>query len=117
MPITLTRIYNPDQATGFRILIDRLWPRGVSKDSAAMDAWFKDLAPSNELRKAYHAGEVTFAAFGKAYTAELKNIESEQLDEVLQRLRGGEEVTLLYAAKDEEQNHAMVLRAFLEQQL
>jgi len=115
MAVRVRRVYaESERADGYRVLVDRLWPRGVSKGSGAFDAWLKDLAPSSVLRKRFHGEELTFARFGAAYRKELGALDSEQLDDVLERLRAGEAVTLLYAAKDEERNHAHVLREWLE---
>lgn len=79
---------------GQRILVDRLWPRGVKKDQAALAAWPKEITPSAELRKLYHAGELPFEGFAATYLEE-------------------DNVTLLYAAKNTEQNHVHVLRRWL----
>ncbi|MGP1272187.1 MAG: DUF488 domain-containing protein [Phycisphaerales bacterium] len=111
MPITIKRIYDdPAPSDGFRVLVDRLWPRGVAKDSAQIDEWAKDAAPSNELRKAYHADEISFAEFAKRYRKELAAGGAQPL---IDRVSAGETVTLLYAVRNTEQNHAMVLCDFL----
>lgn len=110
--IQCKRIYDPDSGQdGYRVLVDRLWPRGVKKTALNYDEWCKDLAPSNELRKAFHGAELDFAAFRDAYLAELagKQEEGKQLCE-----RGkSQALTLLYAAKDTRQNHAQVLAQWL----
>ena len=116
--IHIKRVYaEPSEDDGCRVLVDRLWPRGVSKDEGLFEAWLKDLAPSNELRKLFHAEELTFARFKTAYKKELASLESEQLDDVLDRLGRGKTVTLLYASKSEDQNHALVLAEFLKSKL
>ena len=117
MALRIKRVYeDAAKADGYRVLVDRLWPRGLSKDTLVMDVWAKDLAPSNDLRKATHSGEMSFARFATAYKKELGRLESEQLDDVLKRLGAGKTVTLLYAAKDETQNHALVLAEWLKSQ-
>ena len=109
----IKRVYDdPNNADGFRVLVDRLWPRGVSKDAAAVDAWMKDVTPSDTLRKRYHADELAFDDFAEYYRAELAG-GSDELNALAERLRAGETVTLIYAARDESQNHAMVLRDVL----
>ena len=112
--LTLKRAYDPpSKADGCRILVDRLWPRGVTKEAAKIDLWLKDLSPSDELRKKFHAKPEHWGAFVKAYAAELKG-EAQQaaVAELRERLRGGK-VTLIYSAKDEERNNAVALRDWL----
>ena len=110
--IKIKRIYEvPDSGDGYRILIDRLWPRGVSKQNAKLDEWNKELAPSTELRKWFDHTPERFEEFKKRYRDELKSQEVE-----LNRLRTlakSNDITLLYAAKDEEMNNAIVLRELL----
>ncbi|HUP13528.1 MAG TPA: DUF488 family protein, partial [Niastella sp.] len=73
MPVVVKRIYEPVAAhDGYRILVDRLWPRGIKKEAAEIDTWLKEVAPSNELRKWFHGGEGNFAGFKNKYLAELK---------------------------------------------
>ncbi len=108
MSIKLKRIYDAaDPHDGYRVLADRLWPRGISKDRAGLDEWAKDLAPSSELRLWYHADRSRWAEFRERYLAELK-AQPDRLRELAARARTGE-VTLLYAATDPDQNHAIVL--------
>ena len=110
--ITIKRIYEEASAQdGFRILVDRIWPRGVSKDKAKLDLWLKEVAPSNELRKAFHGKKMEWAEFKKRYLKELGNCK-EHL-EVLRKKAEEGKVTLVYGAKDEEQNQAVVLREVL----
>ena len=106
----IKRVYEPAaKADGKRVLVDRVWPRGISKDEAALTAWVKDVAPSTELRTWFAGKPERFDEFRKRYTAELKgNAGLEQL-----RSLGGT-VTLLYGAKDEEHNQAVVLKQVLE---
>ena len=113
MPITLKRIYDEaDSSDGHRILVDRLWPRGVSKEKAKVDEWMKEVAPSNELRKLFHGGGLSWAEFEKQYQEELKTHieELRALAEIAKTLK----VTLLYSSKNNEQNNATVLKEFLE---
>lgn len=100
MNIQLKRIYDePEPSDGYRVLVDRLWPRGVSKEDARLDAWLKELTPSDELRKWYHEDkEERWAEFRTAYREELAGRE-EAMREALEELRGHERVTFLFAAK------------------
>lgn len=107
----LKRIYEPpDDGDGERILVDRLWPRGVTKAEAALDQWLKDIAPSPELRKWFRHDPAHWDEFGRRYRAELSA--NAEAVEQLRRLHG--KVTLLYAAHDEQHNHALVLLDFLQ---
>lgn len=109
--LVIKRVFeDADAADGFRALVDRLWPRGVSKERAALDAWWKDLAPSTELRTAWHASPERFEEFATAYRAEL---DERDLAEALDVIRSHERVTLLFGAHDTERNHAVVLRDYL----
>jgi uncharacterized protein YeaO (DUF488 family) len=112
MTIVVKRIYEPvESKDGYRILVDRLWPRGIKKEKAEIDTWLKEVAPSTDLRKWFHAGEGTFAEFKKKYLAELK--ENPALKDLKTLIKEHKKVTLLYAAKDEEQNHAHILADLL----
>jgi uncharacterized protein YeaO (DUF488 family) len=113
MEIRLKRAYEePQEADGFRILVDRLWPRGVSRDSAAIDLWLKEIAPSNELRKWFAHDPGKWEEFRNRYVQELDH-NSASVEELSKRLREGK-VTLVYAAKDQEHNNAVVIREYLE---
>ncbi len=113
MTIALKRAYEtPGPEDGYRVLVDRLWPRGVSKDEARLDEWLKEAAPSNELRKWFHSDPDQWEAFQKRYLSELKEHE-DALRQLAQRARGGR-VTLVFSAKDEERNNAAVLKDYLE---
>ena len=116
MPTIRTkRIYDPPvKADGARILVDRLWPRGVSSDKAALDAWMKDLAPSSDLRTWFHKDRSRFDEFARRYRAEL---ESSDLAEALDDLRPRAVITLLYAARGDGPNHADILADFLRRAL
>ena len=104
----LKRVYEaPADDDGMRVLVDRLWPRGLSKDAAKVDLWLKEVAPSDALRREFHAHPERFDDFRGAYAAELDG------NEALARLRKlarEQPVTLLYAARDEARNNAVVLR-------
>ena len=115
--LVLKRVYEPPCAgDGTRILVDRLWPRGIARDKARIDLWLKDIAPSNALRKRFHAKPDDWEAFCAAYFAELEDAAAEAAaKDLLDRLRKGP-VTLLYAARDERRNNAVALRAWLERQ-
>ncbi len=112
MRFTVKRVYeDPDSGDGFRVLVDRLWPRGLSKDRAHVDRWLKDVAPSTELRRWFDHRASRFAEFSARYTSELDGNES--VEELRQLARKHPTVTLLYGAKDTEINHAVVLARFL----
>jgi len=111
----LKRIYEPPHpADGKRILVDRLWPRGVSKESAAIDHWFKDIAPNPELRQWFGHKPERFIEFRKRYVQELTEdpIHMIHVDQIRGWASKGQ-VTLLYAAKDPVHNHAVVLRDYI----
>jgi uncharacterized protein YeaO (DUF488 family) len=110
--VRLKRAYEPaDDSDGTRVLVDRLWPRGVGKKDAAIDRWVKDLSPSAELRKWFGHDPERWSEFRRRYRAELR-AHSEQLEELRALVRKGP-VTLVYAARDEEHNDAVVLRDVL----
>lgn len=114
MKLYLKRIYeHPADDDGFRILVDRLWPRGVKKETAAIDLWLKEIAPTSELRKWFGHDPARWAEFRRLYRAELETRGAE-LD-TLRQSGGKGRVTLLYGAKDEAHNQAVVLKEFLEQ--
>lgn len=109
MKIRIKRVYEqPDKHDGRRILVDRLWPRGLTKEKASVGLWIKDIAPSTELRKWFGHGPGRWEEFKERYLAELKS-NSEQIRLLKQELEKGV-VTLVYAAKDEEHNEAVVIR-------
>ncbi|HAS1236133.1 DUF488 domain-containing protein [Enterobacter cloacae] len=112
MTIQCKRVY--EQAAledGYRVLVDRLWPRGVKKADLVHNEWCKALTPSDGLRKAFHSEAIDFAAFSQAYREELAQHKDEGLR--LATLARQQTLTLLYAAKNTEQNHAMVLADWL----
>lgn len=98
-----------------RVLVDRLWPRGVKKERLVHDEWDKDVAPSSELRKAFHGGELDFEEFSARYRRELE--EGEATEALLDRAEedGADTLVLLFAAKDVEHNHAQVLQEVLQE--
>jgi uncharacterized protein YeaO (DUF488 family) len=106
--VRLKRAYDPaEPRDGYRVLVDRLWPRGVSKERAHLDEWARELAPSAELRTWFGHDPDRFAAFERRYRAELA-AHDEKLDELRRRAREGT-LTLVYGARDEEHNDAVVL--------
>ena len=111
----LKRVYDPPASgDGTRILVDRLWPRGIAKDKAAIDLWLKEIAPSDALRKRFHGHLEDWDAFCAAYAAELEAPAAQAaVAELRERLRKGP-VTLLYASRDEAHNNAVALKAWLE---
>lgn len=116
MAIAVKRVYKPaSRADGVRVLVDRLWPRGLSKERAAVSEWLRDLAPSDELRRWYHARPEQWESFRKKYLRELSRPEA---DEMLQRLYQlalkRKRVSLLFASKNETYNNAIVLKELLE---
>lgn len=108
----IARVYEPPiAADGARVLVDRLWPRGLSKQAAALDLWLKDIAPSSALRTWFGHQPARFAEFSTRYRAELANNPAPIA--TLQQLRAQQPVVLLYAARDPQINHARVLADFL----
>lgn len=106
------RVYDKQEPEdGARILVDRLWPRGLTKEKACIDLWLKDIAPSTELRKWFDHDPEKWDEFSKRYFVELKN-NPKQLALLDEQLKNGK-VTLLYAAKDKEHNEAVAIRDFL----
>jgi uncharacterized protein YeaO (DUF488 family) len=112
--IHLKRAYDlPSKDDGLRILVERLWPRGLTKEKAAIDLWVKDLSPSPELRKWFAHDPNRWTEFQTRYRAELEQ-KNQPLDELRQAIGAGP-ATFVYAAKDEEHNSALLLKAFLEE--
>jgi uncharacterized protein YeaO (DUF488 family) len=113
--IAIKRIYEPaSEADGTRVLVDRLWPRGISKDKARIDLWLKDIAPSDALRKRFHGKSDDWGEFCEAYFSELKSPSAEAAaTHLIDLIRSGL-TTLLYAARDETHNNAVALRMWLE---
>jgi uncharacterized protein YeaO (DUF488 family) len=114
--VQIKRIYQPaEKIDGKRILVDRLWPRGVKKEVAQIDVWMKAITPSDTLRKWFHSDgdHSKWEEFKAKYIFELKHNPA-AVNELLDLLSKNEKVTLLYAARDEQQNHALVLLNFIQ---
>ena len=111
--LAIKRVYEAkSDDDGFRILVDRLWPRGETKEKAGVDLWLKEVAPSNELRKWFGHDPEKWDEFKKRYIEELR-ANPDAVSELKQAIRGHKKVTMVYGAKDEERNQAVVLRDFL----
>jgi len=116
MDIRLKRAYEPaEPADGYRVLIDRLWPRGVSRERACIDAWEKDLAPSPELRRWFDHEPGRFEEFSRRYIEEVRSQRSRLA--ALRRLARADTLTLVYAARDPQHNGAVVLAEMLRRGL
>ncbi|WP_030176549.1 DUF488 domain-containing protein [Streptomyces sp. NRRL S-813] len=114
--VTYRRIYEePSAQDGKRVLVDRLWPRGVSKERADLDEWLKDVAPSTDLRHWYHHDVEHFDEFRRRYIAELHDPEHQHAVEQLRDLAAHDKVTLLTATKDADHSEAAVLAQWLNQ--
>lgn len=124
------RVYlEPSKDDGIRILVDRLWPRGLTNEKAHIDFWYKTIAPSDGLRKLFHQGSISFGEFRKRYLFELseyKKAESKENSEMTPGVylakifsmikSSNKDITLLYGAKDEIENNAVVLKEFISKQ-
>lgn len=102
----------PEQTDGRRILVDRLWPRGLSKEKAKVDVWAQEISPSTELRRWYNHDPDKWTEFKSRYDVELKAI-PDQVDEIVEEVRNGV-VTFLYSSKEEKLNNAVVLKEYIE---
>ena len=115
MAVKLKRVYlKPEKADGCRILVDRLWPRGLSKQKAKVDHWLRDLAPSTALRKWYGHDPERWTEFQRRYRAELKG-ERDAVQELKVLLKQHRTATLLFSSKEEKLNNAVALKAYLRQ--
>jgi uncharacterized protein YeaO (DUF488 family) len=115
MEIKTKRIYeDASKNDGYRVLVDRIWPRGVSKEDAKLDEWMKEIAPSTELRKWFDHKEERFKEFSEKYKKELEK-NSDLIDGLLSKA-SKKRLTLLFGAKNENYNQAVVLKQFLENQ-
>jgi len=116
--LKLKRVYDdPSPDDGDRILVDRLWPRGLKKEEAHLEDWLKDLAPSDELRHWFSHDPQRWEEFQQRYIEELEDPDKKSpLEALLERARQGT-VTLVFAAKDEQRNNAVVLKQYLEPRL
>ncbi|MDH3734417.1 MAG: DUF488 family protein [Gemmatimonadota bacterium] len=111
----MKRVYEPaDSEDGYRVLVDRVWPRGVSRDRAAVDEWLRDAGPSDELRKWFGHRPERWPEFVRRYEAEIRD-RPEIVDELIER--AGPTLTLVYSARDEEHNQAVALAAFLRRRI
>lgn len=111
------RVYDePSAKDGMRVLVDRLWPRGLTKAEARIDVWLRDAAPSNELRRKYHAGHFDWPEFVKAYKHELAQASAKEAAASLAEAEA-RTITLLYASKDDQHNNAVVLAKWLAPKL
>jgi uncharacterized protein YeaO (DUF488 family) len=115
MKIAVKRVYEePSKRDGTRVLVDRLWPRGISKQAAALDKWLRELAPSDELRHWFHAYPSEWRKFRERYLKELADEPAADALAQLYRLASTSKVTLLFASRDEEHNNAIVLKELIE---
>lgn len=119
MSLKIKRIYDEANSTdGYRVLVDRLWPRGITKEKAKIDYWAKEITPSTEIRKTFKHEAERFADFKNAYLYELNNnIHAEEFLALMNEKLKIDNVTLLYAAKDDKINHVVVLKNWIEQNL
>ena len=112
--IVIKRIYEPYASSdGYRVLVDRLWPRGIKKETAHVDYWAKDLSPSTEIRKAFNHQDNKWEEFKDDYLHELAA--NQTVEVIVKQIQHEDKTTLLYGAKDEEHNNAAILRDFLKQ--
>jgi uncharacterized protein YeaO (DUF488 family) len=116
MAVVVKRVYEPPASSdGVRILVDRLWPRGLTKKDAAIKFWLRDLAPSTELRQWFHANPDAWRFFRKRYLKELVSPEAnDALEKLYAAARTSKRLTLLYASRNEERNNAVVLKELLD---
>jgi len=116
--IKLKRAYDLAQKKdGYRVLIDRLWPRGIKKSALIIDAWMKELAPSTKLRKSFGHDPNKWSAFRREYLSELRSAFAQEKLDRLAKLGKKRTITLVYSAKDEEHNDAIVLKATLDRKI
>lgn len=116
MKIKLKRVYaQPSQDDGYRILVDRLWPRGFSREMLKIDQWMREVAPSDALRKWFSHDPKKWEDFLKRYKKELNT--NEAFQKLVELVKNKETVTLVYSAKDEEHNQAVALKMFIEEEL
>lgn len=113
MSIAMKRVYEgPGEGDGYRVLVDRLWPRGISKEKARIDEWIKDAAPSDELRKSYHSGKLGWEDFREQYLRELEKCRHMLVPVAELALK--QRVTLVFSSREEKYNNAAVLKEYLE---
>jgi len=117
MALVIKRVYEqPEKTDGFRVLVDRIWPRGLTKEKAAVDLWDKDLSPSTELRKWFNHEEDKWPEFKRRYGLEL-DAKPQAVEEFVKLLRRHPRLTLLYGAKSEERNQAVALKEYLSKKI
>ncbi len=117
MQVQIKRIYEKAESKdGTRILVDKLWPRGISKQEAKIDGWWKEAAPSPQLRKWFHHAPDRWDEFKELYKRELHS-KKETIVELISKLDEDKPLTLLYGAKDKKHNHAKVLKQFIEESI
>ncbi|MHC5249893.1 DUF488 domain-containing protein [Enterococcus sp. LJL90] len=114
--LQLKRVYAaPSENDGYRILVDRIWPRGEAKEKAKIDLWLKEIGPSKELRQSFHHEEMTFSQFKTAYLKELATGATAAAFQELQQIVAEQAtVTLLFASKNQTENQAVILKELLE---
>jgi len=113
MAVKIKRAYEPpDESDGARILVDRLWPRGLTKEKASIDLWLKEIAPSTELRKWYAHDPAKWKSFRRRYETEISH--KEDLVKILKQKAREGTITLIYGARDEKHNEALILKQLLE---
>jgi uncharacterized protein YeaO (DUF488 family) len=116
MNVKIKRIYEPfEKSDGYRILIDRLWPRGIKKEAAHIDQWMKEIAPSTNLRKWFNHEPEKWKEFNKKYITEIKGAAA--FEAMLSQISEHKKVTLLFAAKDELYNHAVILQQLITEKI
>lgn len=116
--VQIKRAYEaPSKTDGYRVLIDRLWPRGRSKSQLALDDWLKELAPSDELRKEFGHDVQKWSFFISSYKKQLLNPDSQRQLQLLADIAKKRKLTLVYGARDEEHNNAVVLKNLIEKKL
>lgn len=115
--VQIRRVYEaPDADDGYRVLVDRLWPRGVSKDKADVDEWLRDVSPSDELRHWFGHDPDLWSEFQRRYRVELEGVGAESMDHLV-ALASEQKVTLVYAARDTEHNNAVAIKELLDERL
>jgi uncharacterized protein YeaO (DUF488 family) len=116
--LQVKRVYDaPARSDGARVLVDRLWPRGIAKAKAGIDLWLKDVAPSHELRKKFHGHPEAWDEFVSAYKRELTSAAAQAAVAELEGLMSKGPVTLLYAARDDAHNNAVALKSWVEKRI
>lgn len=116
--LKIKRAYEPvSPHDGFRVLIDRLWPRGISKKNLPLNAWYKELAPSTELRKEFGHDSTHWRSFQKKYKIELQSAAAQEIIMALAKKAKKRSVTLIYGARDQEHNDAVVLKNVIDKEI